>query len=174
MIPPIILILITKHTAIFIVTERTRHLFRPCGCGRRSSEDLFYFAAEKAKKPDKSYRRLSLLPYPAHHFRRMICPPSKHSTLYSKIQPCQDLNLFSQRAFCGNTEFIFNMSRFRRYVLRSLNKSQHILRRMKAVKQSIRNAVIPIDWDRDKTGMNFLPTFNRKQNISRLRTAVKY
>ena len=42
-------------------------------------EDCLAGSICRVQKGLDKYRRLSLLPYPAHHFQRMICPPSKQS-----------------------------------------------------------------------------------------------
>lgn len=44
-------------------------------------EDCLAGSICRVQKGLDKYRRLSLLPYPAHHFQRMICPPSKQSVL---------------------------------------------------------------------------------------------
>lgn len=51
------------------------------------------------KKPDKTDRYLNLLPYPAYHFFRMICPPSKRFYYTGYIFFVKRLNSLSFRNF---------------------------------------------------------------------------
>ena len=69
--------------------------------GIRVLDNVFYrvlqsatelFRCLKTQKSRISYRRLSLLPYPAHHFCRMICPPSKRCHRTGKGDHCQAPN----------------------------------------------------------------------------------
>lgn len=43
------------------------------------------FISSKTVKGLDKYRRLSLLPYPAHHFQGTICPPGKHRIFYTAL-----------------------------------------------------------------------------------------
>ena len=49
--------------------------------GMIACEDCLAGSICRVQKGLDKYRRLSLLPYLAHHFQRMICPPSKQSVL---------------------------------------------------------------------------------------------
>lgn len=66
---------------------------------------------------------------------------------------------------------LFNI---RGYIFYFFDKFKHILRRIKAVQQTVRNTVVPVDGNGNKTGVYVLPTLNGKQNIVCLCTAVKY
>lgn len=57
--------------------------------------------------------------------------------------------------------------------LRFLNQFQNIRVCVKAVYQSVGNAVIPMNGDGNKPRMDILPAFDGKQHMLRLRTAVK-
>ena len=60
------------------------------------------------------------------------------------------------------------------YFLDLFHKSPHILIRIEAVKQAIRNAVIPMNGNRNKPGMNLLPAFYGQQYIFPLGTAIEH
>lgn len=84
-----------------ITTECTRHLPRSCHCDGRSSDDRtgrkpairLPAGIPRNTKRAGQVQAFQPVPYPAHHFSRMICPPSKHVVLYSSPRFCQAENL---------------------------------------------------------------------------------